>query len=102
MTVRMTGETVFTYGAPQLKFGRGAADEIGFDLGQYGARRVLVVTDPGDSGPGTLRQAITDANANPGPDSISFQIGVPGSSQTIRPTVRSTSRQKPAYLRPRK
>jgi alcohol dehydrogenase class IV len=40
-------ETVFTYGAPLLKFGAGAADEIGFDLSQYSARRVLVVTDPG-------------------------------------------------------
>jgi hydroxyacid-oxoacid transhydrogenase len=40
-------ETVFTYGAPLLKFGTGAADEIGYDLSQYGARRVLVVTDPG-------------------------------------------------------
>ena len=40
-------ETVFTYGAPALKFGRGASDEIGHDLTTYGARRVLVVTDPG-------------------------------------------------------
>jgi hydroxyacid-oxoacid transhydrogenase len=40
-------ETVFTYGAPALKFGPGASDEIGFDLTQYDARRVLVVTDPG-------------------------------------------------------
>jgi hydroxyacid-oxoacid transhydrogenase len=40
-------ETVFTYGAPLLKFGMGAADEIGYDLSQYGARRVLVVTDAG-------------------------------------------------------
>jgi alcohol dehydrogenase class IV len=40
-------ESVFTYGAPQLKFGAGASDEIGHDLGQYGVRRVLVVTDPG-------------------------------------------------------
>ena len=40
-------ETIFTYGAPQLKFGTGASSEIGHDLGQYGARRVLVVTDPG-------------------------------------------------------
>ncbi|HET7736311.1 MAG TPA: hydroxyacid-oxoacid transhydrogenase [Nocardioidaceae bacterium] len=40
-------ETVFTYGAPQLKFGAGASDEIGFDLTTYDARRVLVVTDPG-------------------------------------------------------
>jgi len=40
-------ESVFTYGAPHLKFGAGAADEIGWDLSQTGARRVLVVTDPG-------------------------------------------------------
>ncbi|MGW4483934.1 hydroxyacid-oxoacid transhydrogenase [Amycolatopsis sp. NPDC004368] len=39
-------ETVFTYGAPALKYGTGASDEIGYDLTQYGARRVLVVTDP--------------------------------------------------------
>jgi alcohol dehydrogenase class IV len=42
-----TNETIFTYAAPALKFGPGAAGEIGFDLSQYGARRVLVVTDPG-------------------------------------------------------
>jgi hydroxyacid-oxoacid transhydrogenase len=40
-------ETVFTYGAPQLKFGSGSSDEIGYDLSTYGVRRVLVVTDPG-------------------------------------------------------
>jgi hydroxyacid-oxoacid transhydrogenase len=40
-------ETVFTYGAPQLKFGRGASDEIGFDLSQHGVQRVLVLTDAG-------------------------------------------------------
>src|SRR5512142_2691272 len=40
-------ESVFTYGAPQLKFGAGSSDEIGFDLSLTGARRVLVVTDPG-------------------------------------------------------
>jgi hydroxyacid-oxoacid transhydrogenase len=40
-------ETVFTYGAPLLKFGAGASDEVGYDLSTYGVRRVLVVTDPG-------------------------------------------------------
>jgi hydroxyacid-oxoacid transhydrogenase len=39
-------ESVFTYGAPQLKFGAGASDEIGYDLVQIGAGRALVVTDP--------------------------------------------------------
>ena len=40
-------EAVFTYGAPALKFGPGAADEIGHDVAALGARRALVVTDPG-------------------------------------------------------
>jgi len=40
-------ETVFTYGAPALKYGAGASDEIGYDLSEYGAGRVLVITDPG-------------------------------------------------------
>ncbi|MCP9947871.1 hydroxyacid-oxoacid transhydrogenase [Actinomadura madurae] len=56
----MTNETVFTYGAPQLKFGTGAADELGFDLKQLGARRVLVVTDPGVAATGGP-QRIADA-----------------------------------------
>ena len=45
MTV--AGESVFTYGAPALKFGDGAADEIGYDLAQLGARRALIITDAG-------------------------------------------------------
>jgi alcohol dehydrogenase class IV len=46
-------ESVFTYGAPHLKFGHGAAEEIGYDLAQTGAKRVLVVTDPGVAATGT-------------------------------------------------
>ena len=41
-----TEETIFTWGAPPLKFGAGAIDEIGFELTQYDAQRVLIVTDP--------------------------------------------------------
>ena len=44
----MSGEeTIFTWGAPPLKVGWGASDEIGFDLSQYGVQRVLILTDPG-------------------------------------------------------
>ena len=43
----MGAETVFTFGGPNLKFGPGSADEVGFDISRYGARRVLVITDPG-------------------------------------------------------
>jgi hydroxyacid-oxoacid transhydrogenase len=42
----MASETVFTYGAPLLKFGVGASDEFGWDLVSDGVKRVLVVTDP--------------------------------------------------------
>ncbi|HET8719235.1 MAG TPA: hydroxyacid-oxoacid transhydrogenase [Nocardioidaceae bacterium] len=49
-------ETVFTYAAPALKFGAGAADEIGFDLAEHGVRRVLVVTDPGVAATGHPRR----------------------------------------------
>jgi alcohol dehydrogenase class IV len=48
VTVHGTGsETVFTYGAPALKFGAGAAGEVGHDVPQLGVGRCLVVTDPG-------------------------------------------------------
>ncbi|WP_341923947.1 hydroxyacid-oxoacid transhydrogenase [Nocardioides psychrotolerans] len=40
-------ETVFTYASPALKFGSGASAEIGHDLAGWGARKVLLVTDPG-------------------------------------------------------
>jgi hydroxyacid-oxoacid transhydrogenase len=44
--IDLTEETIFTWGAPPLKFGAGAVDEIGFEMAQYGARRVLILTDP--------------------------------------------------------
>jgi len=46
-------ESVFTYGAPALKFGDGASEEIGYDLAQLGARRALVITDPRIAATGT-------------------------------------------------
>src|SRR5436309_775386 len=36
---------------------------------------VFTVTNTNDDGPGSLRQAILDANANPGLDTINFNIG---------------------------
>jgi alcohol dehydrogenase class IV len=44
--IDLTEETIFTWGAPPLKFGAGAVDEIGFEMAQHGARRVLILTDP--------------------------------------------------------
>jgi alcohol dehydrogenase class IV len=52
-------ESVFTYGAPLLKFGSGASDEIGYDLSRYGVQRVLVVTDAGLAATG-IPQRVAD------------------------------------------
>jgi alcohol dehydrogenase class IV len=43
----LSEETIFTWGAPPLKFGAGAIDEIGFELAQHGVSRALILTDPG-------------------------------------------------------
>jgi hydroxyacid-oxoacid transhydrogenase len=42
----MTLETVFTMEASSIKFGPGATREVGFEMREMGARRVMVVTDP--------------------------------------------------------
>jgi hydroxyacid-oxoacid transhydrogenase len=67
----MTAETVFTYAAPELKFGPGAADEIGHDLSRYGVRRALVVTDAGVAATG-CPQRIADAMKAYGIEALIF------------------------------
>jgi hypothetical protein len=52
-------------------------------LQSVGATTTFVVTSADESGPGTLRQAILDANANPGSDLITFNISSP--SRLIAP-----------------
>jgi alcohol dehydrogenase class IV len=64
-------ETVFTYGAPGLKFGVGARHELAFDLGQLGARRVLVVTDPGVAATGAPDE-VADALRADGVEAVVF------------------------------
>jgi len=56
-------ESVFTYGAPLLKFGAGSSAEIGYDLSQYGVRRVLVVTDPGVAATGAPQRVADQMKA---------------------------------------
>ncbi len=69
-------ESVFTYAAPGLKFGRGASAEIGWDVQHLvanaggAARRVLLVTDPGVAATGH-------------PDRIAEAIGSHGLDVTV-------------------
>ena len=43
----MTREQVFTLEATPLKFGRGAADEAGWELERLGVKRAMLASDPG-------------------------------------------------------
>jgi hydroxyacid-oxoacid transhydrogenase len=75
------GENVFTYAAPGLKFGRGASDEIAWDVQQLVATsrhavggsppRVFLVTDPGVAATGHPVR-IADAMGVHGLDVILF------------------------------
>jgi hydroxyacid-oxoacid transhydrogenase len=64
-------ETVFTYGTPQLKYGPGASDEVGYDLAQHGVARALVVTDAGVAATG-LPQRVADQMGRFGIDAVVF------------------------------
>lgn len=41
----MATETIFTMDTSSIKFGAGATREVGYDMAQFGAKRVMVVTD---------------------------------------------------------
>ena len=71
LAVPANPESVFTYGAPQLKFGPGASDEVGADLARTGARRVLLVTDPGVAATGSP-QRVADGLRAAGVEAVVF------------------------------
>lgn len=79
---RYLNETVFTWGATPLKFGAGAVDEIGWDVAQLGARRVLIITDPGVAAT-SIPQRVADA-AEAGGLTVGIYDGV-----HVEPTDRS-------------
>ena len=48
-------ETIFTMEATPLKYGPGAADEVGWEVKRLGVGRVMLVSDPG-----VIEAGITD------------------------------------------
>lgn len=43
----MAKETILTMSSASIKYGKGATREVGFDMKEFGCRRVMVLTDPG-------------------------------------------------------
>jgi hydroxyacid-oxoacid transhydrogenase len=54
----MRPETAFTVESSRIKYGPGATREIGYDMKQCGARRVMVVTDPYIAGKEPVARAL--------------------------------------------
>jgi hydroxyacid-oxoacid transhydrogenase len=65
MTASTAEETIFTWGAPPLKFGAGAVDEIGYDMSLFGVKRVLILTDPSVNASG-LPQRVAESLSKQG------------------------------------
>jgi hydroxyacid-oxoacid transhydrogenase len=80
-------ETVFTWAATPLKFGPGAVDEIGWDLAQLGAQRVLIVTDPDIAATGAPQRVAAAAKSAGLTVEIYDQVHVEPTDVSIRGAV---------------
>ena len=47
-------ETAFTIDTSSIKYGPGVTAEVGYEMDRLGARRLMVVTDPGLAGTAAL------------------------------------------------
>jgi alcohol dehydrogenase class IV len=70
-TIAGSTETVFTWGAPPLVFGRGAFEEVGHHAMSLGLRRLAIVTDPALAG-GGLADRAHDLLGAVGIESVAF------------------------------
>ena len=71
MTQPSPNESVFTWGAPPLKFGTGALEETGREVAATGAASCLVLTDPGVAATG-LADRVRDLVLREGVDAEVF------------------------------
>lgn len=80
-------ETVFTWAAPPLKFGLGAIAEVGEDLEAMGARKALVLTDPGVATTGVPDQVMHAAKSVGVSVDLFDQVAVEPTDESIEAAV---------------
>lgn len=83
----MERETVFTWAAPPIKFGAGAVDEIGYDVAQLGAHRVLVLSDPGVAATGVPGRVVDAIRAAGGSAELYADVHVEPTDASMRAAV---------------
>lgn len=90
-----TEETIFTWGAPPLKFGTGAVDEIGFELGHYDVKRVLVLSDARLSAMGLPQRVAEGIRACGVAAEVYDQVHVEPTDDSINAAVAWSNEHKP-------
>jgi hydroxyacid-oxoacid transhydrogenase len=71
---KMKTESVLVVSSSNIKYGPGATREVGFDVKQLGARRVMVVTDPHLASSAPVQIAL-DALRHEGLDAVLYDPG---------------------------
>jgi hydroxyacid-oxoacid transhydrogenase len=80
-------ETVFTWGAPPLKFGTGALSEVGLEVAATGATSCLVITDPGVRATGIADQVRDHVIAAGVKSEVFDRVGVEPTDESIEEAV---------------
>ena len=78
-----TNESVFTWGAPPLKFGTGALREVGLEVAATGASTCLVITDPGVQQTGIPDQVRDHVSATGVKVEVYDRVGVEPTDESI-------------------
>lgn len=84
----MAFETAFTMDTSSIKYGPGVTREVGYDIKQLGARRVMVVIDPHLAG-GETASVVLEALASEGLDAVVYdQVRVEPTDVSFREAIR--------------
>jgi len=84
----MPNETAFVMSSSRIKYGPGATREVGYDMAQVGAHRVLVVSDPNLAGGETVATVLEALHAQ-GLDAVLYdRVHIEPTDHSFRDAIR--------------